>query len=462
MSKSGCIKFLAILVLTGIFLPHLSAFALIGEITDIGECALRNRLKEFLKAVLAPVVQAVKQVIKSFACGALSFFTAGFVNCPDEVITKGSTEQQNAKEQVEDAVARCIARQALTRMTKGILEIVREDGRDGGPTYIQDWRNFTLESQYRGENIWRGLLYIAANGEGNTPPLLCDHIRNSSAFKSLQPKPIPNLLQSLGPNRRINSQEEYLIATKCDPAVDENFDVFMNDFSAGGGWEMFELLSKPQNNIFGAIGMAFEELEKQRSLEEKIATNEAVAGRGFLGVRGENASDSCLSANSLGRCVVYKNIKTPGFVIGESAVEAAIKSELNWIVNTDEIHELLTDMFFVTVARLKNLGAGDIGTPPIELPDVGGSAEFQPEPTDICVESCIQTYCDPTGSNEYDCSNAGSELNACTSACYEPENGGNGNGGGSSGPCATQEEIDQFLIDNPGDEGRLSSAFPCP
>lgn len=437
-------KLFTILLLTGVLfgtlLPYFSALALIGDIADIGECALRNRLKQFLSEVLAEVAKAIKAAVKAAVCAGLSYITGGLVNCPDEVITKGATETVNAKESIEDTVARCISRQALTRMTRGMLEVIREGGRDGGPAYVQNWRDFTIQSQSRGENIWRGLLYVAANGEGDLPPFLCRHIRESEAFNSLRPTEVENLIQSLGPNRRINSLEEYLTATKCNPVVDANYDVFKNDFSAGGGWDMWEKMLQPQNNIYGTLAMALAELDKQRSLEEKAATNEVISGQGFLGIRGENASDSCLAANALGKCVVYKNVKTPGRVISDAATENAFKSELDWIVSSDEINELLIDMFDVVVARLKNLGATDSATPPIEIPDVGGSIEVEPEPGP-----------EPADNGEN-------------------EGNGNGNGTGSNpnpnypfppGVCASDGEIEQFLIDNPGDEGRLSSAFPC-
>ena len=445
MNNQGSVKFLVILILIGALLPSFSAFALVGDITDIGSCTLRNRLKQFLKDVLSPIVNAIKSAIKAAVCTGLGLFG---IPCPKSDIQKvAESGPIGAKETIEDTISRCIARQALTRMTRGMLKIVREGGRDGGPTYVQNWRDFTLQSQYRGENIWRGLLYVAANGDPvfGGSPLLCKHIRESQAFKSLKPTKVDNLIQNLpASSRRVDSLQEYLVATQCDPIVENNYTTFTQDFSQGGGWDMWERMLQPQNNIFGAIGLALEELEKQRSLEEKIAANEAAAGRGFLGVRGDGASDSCLVIDRVGRCVVYKNVKTPGYVISEAAVENAFRSELNWVVSVDEINELLTDMFDVVVARLKNLGANDTATPPIELPDVGGSIDFVPDPADVCVESCISIYCTLTD-NGYDCSLVGPQLNACTAVCYEPTTppgGGGGNpippppqppGGGGSG-----------------------------
>lgn len=460
--KKSLVTFLIIGILFGTLIPYFSADALIGDIVGTGECAIRNKLKNYLKDVLSGITNSIKSILAGAIRTALSFIPGGsFISGlfggggPQQVKEVGN---QAGKEQVEDVVSRCITRQALTRMNRGILDIVRTGGPDGGPAYVRNWRDFTLQSQYRGENVWRGLLYIAVNGtpDSNVDPVLCRHIRESQTFQSLRPSPVPNLIRIM-PNRRVDSLQEYIVAAKCDPVVDKNYDVFMQDFAAGGGWDTFERLLQPQNNIFGATELTLAELEKQRSLEEKIATNEVISGQGFLGVRGDNASDSCLATDSLGKCIVYKNIRSPGFVIGESVVQAAVKSELDWLVSVDEMSELLTDMFFVVVARLKNLGAEDSGIPPVEVqPDVGGSITL--DPTEACLESCFQSE--------------DSDLNACISVCYgEGEGNGNGEESSRSGPapnpnypgvCATDEEIEQFLENNPGDEGRLPSAFPCP
>lgn len=410
MTSEAYRKILAIFLLIGFVLPQFSAFALLGDITNIGECALRNRLKAYLQQVIAVVVDFIKDVTRATVCGVISFFTARLINCKVQKTTSGENKTLIAKETIEDAVARCIARQALTRMTNGMLNIVREKGRDGGPVYVQDWRNFTLQGQQRGENIWRGLLYIAANGDPDfgVSPLLCSHIRESQAFNSLQPTQVSGLIQS-GLNRRVDSLQEYLVTAKCDPEVEKNYNIFTQNFSQGGGWDMWKRMLQPQNNIYGSIELAYQELTRQRSIEEKANTDEAIAGSGFTGKRGENASDSCLSFDISGRCVVYKNIQTPGFILAEST-NKALNSELDWIVSSDEIHELMTDMFFVMISRLSNLGGSEPAKPPIEI--FSGPPETLPRPNDseaFCAENCIQTYA------------PGPELNTCIAACYGEE-----------------------------------------
>ena len=63
-----------------------------------------------------------------------------------------------AKEGIEDIIARCAAREILTAMGKNITNTARTGGRDGGPAWVRNWRNFRLESQYRGEGIFKAML----------------------------------------------------------------------------------------------------------------------------------------------------------------------------------------------------------------------------------------------------------------------------------------------------------------
>ena len=210
-----------------------------------------------------------------------------------------------------DSIAAAVAQGAFKAISNNILKRIRNSGLGGGPLFVQDWRSFQLQAQHRGEEIWRGLLYIAVNGDVRTPPLLCKHIRESQAFKSFQPTRVNNLIQNLPAEaRRVDSLQEYLDATECDPVVNEKFDIFMKDFSAGGGWDTWERMLQPQNNIYGAIGLAQEELIKQRSLEESARINEPKSGDGFLGIK------ECL-VNGIAGCIILGRSRSPGSTIGK-------------------------------------------------------------------------------------------------------------------------------------------------
>lgn len=255
-----------------------------------------------------------------------------------------------------DLAARVISYRILKTVSNNVVRKVAVlgtgrivgPGTDQGPVFVQNWRNFILESQHRGEDIWRGIMYIAANGDPGLeiPPLLCDHIRNSSVFKSLLPQSVPNLIQS-GLNRRINSLQEYLVTAKCDSFVNENYETFLNDFNAGGGWNMFEKILQPQNNIYGAIELAMAELEKQRSLEEKVDISEVMSAKGFTGLR-----TGCVSVSPRSnRCTILGKVVTPGDILGESVVQT-INQNLAFIANADEINETVVSLIGALIDRV--------------------------------------------------------------------------------------------------------------
>ena len=189
--------------------------------------------------------------------------------------------------------------------------------------------------------------------------MLCNHIRNSTAFNSLQPTQINGLIQNLPAEaRRINSLQEYLVNAQCDPVVNANYDVFIQNFSQGGGWDMWERMLQPQNNIFGAIGLAQEELIKQRSLEESASINEPKSGDGFLGVR------NCL-IDGIGGCVVRGGIRTPGSIVKEQ-IASIFDTNLKFYTTADAASlavSLLTE-FVVNKLFDSGLAAPDTDSSP--------------------------------------------------------------------------------------------------
>ena len=64
-----------------------------------------------------------------------------------------------------------------------------------------------------------------------------------------------------------------------------NIDNFLNNFNNGGWMAWNEMVLKPQNNIYGAYLMAWDQYEIEKSTAAKAAEAEAQAGKGFLSVR---------------------------------------------------------------------------------------------------------------------------------------------------------------------------------
>lgn len=245
------------------------------------------------------------------------------------------------KEYELDPEQRTLAGENLDLVSKFIIrDVLHVMGRKGDindtgglNVFVDNWRNFALGGQYRAEDLWRGILHIAANGtDTGIPPLLCDHIRNSQAINSLLPRKVDGLIES-GIQRKVDSLEEYLVTANCDSMVNENFDLFMEDFAEGGGWDTWERLLQPQNNIFGAIGLAMDELERQRKIEEQSDIQEANSGSGYLGRR------QCLAFGPSGQCVIWSDINIPANLAVET-LGAILNQNLGFIANADEIGEV--------------------------------------------------------------------------------------------------------------------------
>lgn len=245
-----------------------------------------------------------------------------------------------SKEYIQDVIARCAAREIMSKMGADITNIARTGGRNGGTSFIRNWRNFQTDSQYRGEKIFRAVL-------SNTN--LCENFSND----------IKNLFgakKRVTPPRgtRTDNFDPFSLRGNCTLPSNFKSENYKKDFSGNGGWQAFSRILEPQNNYYGALLLSVDEANRQRSLEQSADVNQAVANKGFLGRSGDNAKDSCLQTDDAGQCLAYKDIKTPGTVIGD-AVGATFQQELAWVANVDELNELVATAVEVLVNRLKNL-----------------------------------------------------------------------------------------------------------
>lgn len=276
-----------------------------------------------------------------------------------------------AKEGVHDIIARCAAREVLTAMGRNITNVARTGGRDGGPAWVRNWRNFQLDSQYRGEGIFRGMLASTK---------LCNY------FES-------DLKQVFGANQRVNLSrirtrandfDSFQVRTGCTLPNNFDFNKYKQDFSGNGGWEAWSRLLEPQNNFYGVLFQSLDEANRQRAIEESANTNEA-GPTGFTGTRGRSAAESCaVKSPTGGRCLIYKDILTPGGILS-GAVIGGIETELQWVATTDELNELIATGINVLLNRLWNLsdpnegnyivpGSPEVSITPFPPPD--------PEPTE--------------------------------------------------------------------------------
>lgn len=271
---------------------------------------------------------------------------SGAVPVTDEKLIK--------KETRSDVLARCAARELLSSISGRSIEIARTNGRDGGATWITNWRNLSVQGQNRGEGIFRAIL-------SNTN--LCPHL--SSDVKSLFGA---NSRISLGRlNIRVGDLQPFTTSAACTMPRGFSLEKYSEDFAGNGGWAAFSRLVEPQNNMYGILNKSIAQLGQQVAIEQAADANEASAGQGFLGTRGTSA---CL-LKSNNTCIMYADVKTPGSILAGS-VNNANKAELDWIVSSDEISELIAtgvEILFNRMRDLSNPNEGDYVIPgEINLP----------------------------------------------------------------------------------------------
>lgn len=183
--------------------------------------------------------------------------------------------------------------------------------------------------------------------------------------------------------------------------VGVNLENFLKSFENGGWVAWNEMVLKPQNNVYGAYILAWDQYEIEKSAAEKSKAAEAQAGRGFLGVKeclewdssraielcGEVYSDCTAQGTSGEQCAQLEKqcydqnqvckkerTKTPGSVVGDLAAEA-VGADIKWLVNAKDFkayvaaisNAILNRMFAEGLSGLKtaltsnNRGGGSVG-----------------------------------------------------------------------------------------------------
>lgn len=367
-------KIIIIAIILSLVLPAFvqTAQALVLDTSvSFGSCAaagyLSNLISDQLSGLITQLENWVKDTFTKRIIGVTGL--SGKVPVYDETLTKAVTGFKGAyltKESVKDLIARCTAREILVKMGKDITNVARTGGKDGGPAYVRNWRNYETDAQYRGEEIFRNIMASTR---------LCDYFANETkSIFGVQAK------KNLGrTNTRVNSFDPYQLSAGCTMPSNFNLSNFKNDFEGNGGWDAFSRLMEPQNNFYGVLIKSLSEAQKQRDVESRADLNEAVGNGGYTSIRGKSAADSCLVKGANGRCIVYKDIKTPGSTIGGSVVEG-IAAELQWVASSDELNEVMASAIQVLVNRLLDLSnpnEGDYIVPgeptvsivPIEVPN---------------------------------------------------------------------------------------------
>lgn len=214
------------------------------------------------------------------------------------------------------------------------------------PSYITNWRNYILESEARGNDVFRAVLADTS---------LCPYFKNDlvtalGAEKSAGATLGAAVRKTVGGQNTVVYQNQLSVpgmpsfqtTANCTLSSNVNVNSFKKDFSQGG-WAAWDQLIRPQNNFFGAYSLALGEQAKQTATEEKAARDSSVAGSGFKGQKlgadnkasptgctgvslpGQLPSQDALLAGrtSAGvRCAFLGEEVTPARILGESAANS--------------------------------------------------------------------------------------------------------------------------------------------
>lgn len=350
------------------------------------------------------------------------------------------------KEYALDTLARVIGRVLFSVLSNTIVGKILILGRTdasgvGGPAFIQDWRDFLAGAQYRGEDTFRAQLADAIDPVSGT---VCQYLRSSldTAFGAAK---IPGFDSS---KYRIDALQYFNVRNRCSLPSGFDVNVFRNDFSQGGGWATWEKLIQPQNNFYGVYADSMAELENQREFEEKLDTSEAESGSGYTSKR-----TGCSGSGENRQCTILGKVVTPGDLFGKTGA-ATIDRELDWLVSSDELEEVIVDVAGTLVNRLVNFAVESVV--PSTRNITGDASRVPPDAVGRSQLDCVQTK------------EPGCTLKAKNLQCDVSADGGDGGGGGAdagaggSGGSANAncvEVIDQGVYDACMAEARAACGF---
>ena len=157
-----------------------------------------------------------------------------------------------------------------------------------------------------------------------------------------------------------------------------NIDEFLKDFRKGNWIAWQEMVLRPQNNVYGAYVMAWDQYAIERGAAAKAGASEAQAGKGFLSVKRCVANDQealrkctadCYSLfpdltqrdscnqNCFKQTCTKEETVTPGAVVGDLAAKA-VGSDIDWLVNAQDLAAYVAA---ITNALLNRMFAEGIG-----------------------------------------------------------------------------------------------------
>ncbi|HXV26663.1 MAG TPA: hypothetical protein VD862_01375 [Candidatus Paceibacterota bacterium] len=227
------------------------------------------------------------------------------------------------KELVDDVKARAMARCLMDQASDQVRRVINENGREGGPAWVEDYNDLYGDAKTRGEAA-------ARNNFANTKycPWLQRDMEALFGFSPEQARPTDQNVDG--------GTEPYSQRAAC------SFPDGVTSNQIAANPESTYLLALPQNNITGAYLLAQSHMREMVELQIKADETQVIANNGYFGV------EECVERNEQGTCLRWR-VKTPGSQLN-TAEQAAVQAEFDWISQSKEQNDLLAD----TTARITN------------------------------------------------------------------------------------------------------------
>lgn len=330
--KTVLITLIFILILTsagGIFIKkaqaQLSSGEAIGKAIGAGAaCFLEAKLESWAAGLLTRQIA----VVEGYANLAEYPVAVPTVTLNNPAVA-ASGEASNALMKSKDCIRDVVAKILLDWITD---ETIRWIQGEGEPRFITDWENFAEDAV----NVAVGEVISQTKLAG-----LC------SPFK-LQ------VQISLLPVQRFPQRIECTL----DDVV-KNIEDFFENFE-NGGWIAYNEAWQPQNNYFGLMIMAHDEMVIEAAKKKEAAINEGLASGGFLNQkRCVQYEQLPLDVYGPPKCLKYETV-TPGSIIGDKAARALAADE-EWIKNIKSWVAAITNAIINRLIKegLSLMGASD-------------------------------------------------------------------------------------------------------
>lgn len=217
-----------------------------------------------------------------------------------------------------DSAFYALARMAINKITKDVVEWIRTGGRDGKPLFITNWEEFLKDVANEASGIFIEELELTE---------ICQ------PFK-------PRIQFLIGTGR-----SPYYQRAQCTiKDVARNVENFYRDFKQGGWERWFELTMVPQNNFYGSYYLALEEKLIRESSALEAKQSEAIAGGGFLG------AEICATYRE-NTCIKWE-ITSPGTLV-QDQLEEVFGSDIRQLELADEIDEIIAAAFQRLISSLR-------------------------------------------------------------------------------------------------------------